>query len=234
MCSILENISVIVPVAPWDKDWKNLLKDLELLPEGAEIIFVMSDLPYTQLTTGEKRNIRFIKSESGRAKALNAGAKAATKDYLWFVHADSKFYGNTISSLEKSLELFPDRIHYFNLKFLNDGPALIFLNEIGVRLRCYFFGIPFGDQGFCLSKVLFEKIGGFPENLLYGEDHLFIWHAKQFGIKIMCTGGKLLTSARKYKSEGWLRLTLKYQRLWCRQALPEIGKFLSKKVVLTR
>ena len=98
------------------------------------------------------------------------------------------------------------------------------LNEWGAWFRSQVLGIPFGDQGFCLHRKLYEQIGKFPESAEYGEDHLLVWHARQAGIKLRCTGSALTTSARKYKHHGWGALTLKFQFLWIKQALPELWK----------
>lgn len=95
------------------------------------------------------------------------------------------------------------------------------INEIGCWIRSRILGVPFGDQGFALSKQNFERIGGFPEGAPYGEDHLFVWRAKQRGIRLQCTGAPLYTSARRYAETGWVKLTWDYARRWTRQAWPE-------------
>jgi len=82
-------------------------------------------------------------------------------------------------------------------------------------------GVPFGDQGFCVTKKKYNLIGGFLETAPYGEDHLFVWHAKQRGIRIRSTNAALKTSARKYRQSGWFTTTLLYYQLWTKQASPE-------------
>ncbi|NOZ42190.1 MAG: glycosyl transferase family 2, partial [Alphaproteobacteria bacterium] len=57
-------------------------------------------------------------------------------------------------------------------------------------------------------------------------DHLLVWHARQAGIPLHCTGVALITSARKYRQYGWGRLTINYQLLWLRQALPELLRLI--------
>jgi GT2 family glycosyltransferase len=68
--------------------------------------------------------------------------------------------------------------------------------------------MPFGDQGFCISKTLFHEIGGYPEKAPYGEDLLFVWKAKETGVKLHHVPSKLITSARHYQETGWFKLTL--------------------------
>lgn len=199
------------------------------MPHNFEIIFVTvtdrKSNKYNRL--GFKSHypqVRFISTQKGRGKQLNAGARAAKKEFLWFLHADSRLTRNTFESLCTSLNTNSHALHYFNLEFLKDGPSLMKLNTIGCWIRSHLMGVPFGDQGFCISRKNFRKVGGFPENVKYGEDHLFIWHAKQKGIPLRCTGGTIKTSARKYKDRGWVRTTLSHARLWTKQAFPEWRK----------
>jgi len=166
--------------------------------------------------------LKLITSRPGRAAALNAGAEYANGDFFWFLHADSRFGKATLKTLNAALTARPEALHFFRLSFMDDGrSAMIRLNQWGARIRSEFFKVPFGDQGFCISRENFHRIGGFPETVSYGEDHLFLWKARQLGIDPVCTGSELYTSARKYDQAGWGRLTLKYQYFWLKQALPE-------------
>ena len=84
--------------------------------------------------------------------------------------------------------------------------------------------MPFGDQGLCIRKDLFQSIKGFREDLPYGEDHVLVWTARQWHIELQPVGAMLYTSARKYKKYGWVKTTLIHQYLWMKQALPEWKK----------
>jgi len=64
-------------------------------------------------------------------------------------------------------------LHYFDLVFLDDGPALTVVNTVGVWFRSHILGLR-SDQGFCLERKLFERLDGFSEDVSYGEDHLFV------------------------------------------------------------
>ncbi len=110
---------------------------------------------------------------------MNAAANKIKKPFLWFLHADSRLNARSLTSLESSLRAEPDGLHYFDLAFLPDGPRLMILNQAGVWLRSHLLGLPFGDQGFCLKRELFLKLGGFDETAPYGEDHLLVWAAKR-------------------------------------------------------
>jgi len=101
----------------------------------------------------------------------------------------------------------------------------------GARLRSRILKVPFGDQGFCIKKALFHKLEGFPEDLPYGEDHVFVWKIRQHGTELQPTGAILYTSARKYKKHGWLKTTLLHQYLWIKQAWPEWKKLKKRQII---
>ncbi len=234
--SRIENLSVIIPVGPKEEAWKTLLADLCALSVDTEIIFAATterpgDLQSILRATGFTRNVKWLKFPEGRAKQLNAGAKAAQRSILWFVHADSRISPPAIASLKRSLEKTENAIHFFNLVFLDDGPALIRINTAGAWIRSHVLGLPFGDQGLCVSKAIFQKLGGFDELAPYGEDHLFIWKARQKGVPLVCTGGWLGTSARKYSRDGWSVTTVRNAVLTSKQAIPGFFRLLKERVI---
>jgi len=214
MKNILNNLSLIVPIAPQEEAWVNLWTDLEELPLETEIIFSGPKKPSRPIPS----RVKWIDSAPGRAQQLNKGARNATRDFLWFLHADSRFTQSTLTALIQALNSDPNIFYYFDLRFLNDGPPLMCINEIGCWIRSRLMGLPFGDQGFCLSKMNFERLGGFPEEVPYGEDHLFVWRAHQYGVSLRSTRAVLKTSARKYQEQGWFHTTGLYYKLWTRQA----------------
>jgi glycosyltransferase involved in cell wall biosynthesis len=180
---VLDNVSIIIPTAPDETAQQQLLNDLKQL-----------------------NNQIIISAEGSRAKSLNVGAVKASDDFLWFLHADSRVSTENIFALEQALKKRSNVLHYFDLAY--DGGHLTNSNSLGANIRSRLLGLPYGDQGFCISKNLFNKIGGYPENVPYGEDLLFIRLAKRAGIKLNRVPSKLLTSARKYKQHGWLKLTV--------------------------
>ena len=212
--SQLDKLSVIIPLGPCEDLWRGLVTDLQLLPENAEIIFVFSgencprnhsQVDYSgracEVSEGVlppifrskkdtalirqlgDRHLVLVQSCSGRAIEMNAGSEFASGQFLWFLHADSHFTKQALAALDLSIMKDPQALHYFRLTFSKDdeGSALTGINQWGARIRSEFFSVPFGDQGFCISKNNFHSIG-------------------------------------------WGRLTLKYQYLWIKQAIPELFK----------
>ncbi len=220
----LDNISIIIPLGPGEDQLARLLDDLEILGPQVEIIIVTcDDIP---VENSRIPRIHHIRADRGRAIQQNTGARAAGSEFLWFLHADSRVTPPMLTALQTAVKAAPDALHYFNLKFAGDGPPLMLVNEWGAWFRSHILKVPFGDQGFCLKKSHFLAVGSFPEDVPYGEDHLLVWHMRRAGHNPRCVDMALLTSARKYRAHGWAALTLKYQWLWLRQALPQLYKLL--------
>ena len=101
--------------------------------------------------------------------------------------------------------------------------------NVGANMRSRLLGLPFGDQGLCIKKSLFDTLDGYPEDCPYGEDLLFVWQARLAGIPLQRVPSKLLTSGRKYQQRGWLQLSLLYQWRWMKLSLGPFFKLLSRR-----
>jgi GT2 family glycosyltransferase len=227
-------LSVIVPLAAGEKTWAGLLSDLRALPSDCEVLLVgVESEPKAELDFWRSQflaPIRWIQSSPGRAVQQNFGAISARGNYLWFVHADSKIPRPTIHRLVEHLKTEPQSVMHFDLQFLNDGPRLVRFNGVLANWRSQYLKMPFGDQGFCMSRKTFEKIGGFPENESYGEDHVLIWEARRKNIEIERLPAAVFTSARKYEKGGWGSVTKTHVWLTTKQAFSEGWKLLKHRL----
>lgn len=227
--------SVIVPLAPREITWKSLILDLVMLGPESEIVLVsQEELPQSELKEAQAKvmaQLVNVVSKPGRAEQMNTGAEHAKNEWLWFLHADSKLPRLSIKKLLESTTDAPNSLHYFDLRFLKDGPGLMKVNSWGANFRSKYLKIPFGDQGFCLKKELFVKLGGFDTKAQYGEDHLFVWSAHKMGVPLKAVGAPLFTSARKYQKSGWAPTTLKHIYCTFKQATPECLKLIKERVV---
>jgi len=217
--STLQKTSIIIPFAPKDMAWQSLLLDLNALPEHTEIILVAASHESKLEAQVFKTNQAFsvIESSMGRASQMNAGANAARNPCLWFLHADSRLDERCLEALDQ-FDFEKSQLGYFGLRFLNDGPRRMRINSFGVSLRSRFLGIPFGDQGFVISRTNFKKLGQYREDLNSGEDHAFVWAARKNGVKLKKFNASILTSARKYAQHGWGQTTRRHLVETWRQA----------------
>ncbi|MEH6471783.1 MAG: hypothetical protein V7752_11070 [Halopseudomonas sp.] len=226
-------VSVIVPLGPGETGLGRLAADLLLLPPGNEILLVCCPATMalrSQLSLppslSQRQRLRWLDAPTGRASQLNAGARAACGQHLWFVHADSGLTPWVIDQLLASIRDHSDSLHFFRLAFYSDGSGPMAINASGANWRSGWLGVPFGDQGFCLSAALFQRIGGYDEQAAYGEDHLLVWQVRRAGIALNFCPAVISTSARKYRNNGWGALTLRYQWMWLKQALPQAWALL--------
>lgn len=224
-------LSVIVPVGPGDSAWALLLPSLADLAETSEICFVATqpapaELPLLLEHHGIDNPTRWIVSPPGRARQMNEGAAHAEGAFLWFLHADSQVSRAGIADLYAAIGAFPAALHFFDLAFARDRLSPVVLNEWGVRFRSHVLRLPFGDQGLCLHRELFDRLGPFDEQVAYGEDHLLVWNCHGQGVPLHPVGATLTTSPRKYHDRGWLTTTALHAfRTW-RQAVPQLVRLL--------
>jgi hypothetical protein len=154
-----------------------------------------------------------------RASAMNAGAALATAEHLWFVHADTVLGRDAVTRLREVAESRPEAIGYCDVRF--DGGSVMRLTDLGVLFRSRVLGLPFGDQALAMPAALFDRLGGYREDAAYGEDHLLVWQAHRIGVPVRPLGAVVGTSAIKYTTNGWLRMTLRHLGMTIRQAWPE-------------
>lgn len=140
-----------------------------------------------------------------RAFQMNRGASVSSGDILYFLHADTlppmNFADHIIISIQKGFtggcyQLSFDYNHWF------------------LKINCWFtkFDIDafrFGDQSLFIQRDQFHKITGFKENLLLMEDQEIIHRIKQVGT-FEVLDGKVITSARKYITNGIYKLQFLY------------------------
>lgn len=216
------NFSVIIPVANGENAWRDLLTDLEFLAPEDEILIVSPDSAPRDFSIYQNLfNIKWINTELGRARQLNMGARLSQNNFLWFVHCDSRISKESFELLKKNLINNPKNLYYFDLKFSNDGPPFMIINEWGVYIRSRLLKMPFGDQAFSLMKESFQRIGPFDERCLYGEDHLFVWNARIKKISVVSVKSSIVTSARRYQKKGWGKTTLNHLWKTFYQAFPK-------------
>ncbi len=225
-------ISVIVPVAPGDDAWVELLPQLRL-PTGSEIILSIGDHSVDISGRDVADGVKLVgcNKGSGRAGQMNAAAKLASTSLLWFLHADTRLVPETLEKLCEAASLERKALYFFDLKFSGDGPAAMRWNERAAGWRAGFLKIPFGDQGFFVSRELFFELGGYREDLKYGEDHVFVWKARQENVPVERIAAPLFTSARKYQSGGWASVTAKHVWFTIKQGVPQWLELLRRQVI---
>lgn len=198
-----ENISEIIVVDGGSTDGsQEILSKSDRFSSSTETL-VKVDKPF-----------RFVISSKGRAKQMNRGAKHATGNILYFLHADSfppKDFDKLIISEVKKGNL----AGCFRLQFDS--------NHWWLRLASWLTQFHWracrgGDQSQFITKKLFEDIGGYDENHIIYEDNILInalYQRKQFKV----INKKLITSARRYQEKGMWRLQYHFWTIYVKKWL---------------
>ncbi|MEM7178231.1 MAG: TIGR04283 family arsenosugar biosynthesis glycosyltransferase [Pseudomonadota bacterium] len=152
-------------------------------------------------TVAEAVGARLLTVPPGRGGQLGAGARAATGEWLLFLHADTVLSPGWALAARRHIELAPDRAGYFDLRF--DAGGLMARWTAGwANLRSRALALPYGDQGLLVSRVLYERAGGYDEIPLMEDVAL----ARRLGRgRLAPLGAVAVTSARRYRQRGWLR-----------------------------
>lgn len=202
-------VSIIIPVLNEEKTIENLLKTIERLKGSKEIIIVDGGSIDNTLFIAEKYG-KVLKSKKGRANQMNAGAKAAKGDILWFVHSDSIVNKNSIHVIEKTIKL-----GYigggFNLYFYDLSSRFMDYIRKTSNLRAEKLKVFYGDQGIFIKKEVFQRIEGY-SNLEIMEDLELSIRLKKIG-NMKLVPYNIGTSARRFKKHGELKTHILMHKL---------------------
>ncbi|MEL3908141.1 MAG: TIGR04283 family arsenosugar biosynthesis glycosyltransferase [Treponemataceae bacterium] len=200
-------VSIIIPTYNESKNVLPLLKNLLNLKGEFEMIFVDAGEDDTFEKIPEQKNITKIKSEKGRAKQMNAGAKIAKGKYFWFLHADSKVNPYSITAIKKSNA----EVGCFKLKF-DDNSFLLKIISTFTNIRGKIMNLAFGDRGVFVKKDLFFSLGGFTEIPLM-EDYDFSYKIHRANKVFKVLNLQIITSARRFKKNGTIKTILLMKKL---------------------
>ncbi|MGI9481401.1 MAG: TIGR04283 family arsenosugar biosynthesis glycosyltransferase [Hyphomicrobiales bacterium] len=146
---------------------------------------------------------KIVNGAKGRGAQLAAGAKAATGNWLLFLHADTQLEPGWQDEVRAFIEETgkAQKAAVFRFKLNDDGGRARALEAI-VSARCAVLGLPYGDQGLLISKEFYEQLGGFNEIPLM-EDVDFV---RRIGRnRLHYFEHSAVTSAERYKREGYLK-----------------------------
>lgn len=199
-------LSIIIPCLNEAVVIKPLLQSLQgLRAQGHEVILVdggSSD--DTQALAGPLVD-RLLASERGRARQMNAGARVATGDILWFLHADSALSEDAATHLIDGLSQSPAVWGRFDVRLSGSHP-LFRLVAAMMNFRSRLTGICTGDQGIFVTREAFDRVGGYEEIPLM--EDIALSHSLKRLSPPLCLRLPLVTSSRRWEQEGIVRTIL--------------------------
>lgn len=196
-------VSVVIPV------WREIdllaraLGQLSPPPAGVEVIVacVLGEESRYERLGLDHPDVRWISAPRGRAVQMNAGAAMASGRWLLFLHADCTLPGGWIEVLAHA-EAAGSAAGAFRFA-LDSRDWRARLIEGGARLRAALLGLPYGDQALFVERRIFQAIGGY-RDLPLMEDVDFVRRVRRAG-PFLHARAPVLTSARRWQQDGWLR-----------------------------
>lgn len=151
-------------------------------------------------TLADALGATFLTGPAGRGGQLARGAAAARGEWLLFLHADTVPAPGWPEALRRHMRDAPDRAGYFDLAF--DAPGLLPRFVAGwANLRSRLLRLPYGDQGLFVPARAYRAAGGHPDFPLMEDVAL----ARALGRALGPLGHRAVTSAVRYRRDGWLR-----------------------------
>lgn len=204
-------ISIIIPARNEAENIGRLLQSLQVYRErGHELILVDGDSEDETISIADPLVDILIKTPASRALQMNAGAEQSSGDVLWFLHADSIVPELADKLIVNAVTIQTYTWGRFDVR-LSGRQKLLRLVESSMNFRSRLTAIATGDQGVFVSRWLFYKAGGFPQQSLM-EDIALSKHLKKYQAPI-CLREKLETSSRRWEQQGIVRTILLMWRL---------------------
>src|SRR5262249_3911425 len=198
--------SIIVPVFNEVPLLRQCLVHLRERAAGAEIIVADGESADGTADLARELCDYVVVSKRNRAIQMNAGARAAHGDILWFLHVDAEVPLECLDEIERIMDDPKVAGGFFRIRLprgfvyrLTDS----FAHYAGIllRMRC-------GDHGLFCRRTVFLDIGGLPQVPLM-EDVEFFRRLQGRG-RVAYSQKRILASPRRYESIGRARLTLAY------------------------
>ena len=206
-------ISIIIPTYNEEKNIAETINEIKNRDNGKHVQeIIVCDGQSEDRTVELARDAGatvVVSKKKGRSAQMNFGASFAKGEIIYFLHADSVPPQNFTSYILKA----------HNDKTVSGCFRLSFdYQHWFLRANCWFTrfdvnAIRFGDQSLFVTKNVFNKCGGFKEELLMMEDQEIIHRIKKYG-KFKVMNAAVVTSARKYLDNGIYRMQGIFFRIW--------------------
>ena len=193
-------ISVVIPVLNDAAQLRCLIDDLR----DAEVEIVVVDGGSDDDSVSVAKDAgRVVSAPRGRGIQMATGAGAASGEWLWFVHADTRLSQRVVAALVDRLD--KPLWGFFSVRL--DGESWPYrMIERTMSWRAAASGIATGDQGIFAHRELLDAVGGVPRQPLL-EDVELCRRLRRLAKPIVLRE-PLLTSSRRWKRDGIARTIL--------------------------
>jgi rSAM/selenodomain-associated transferase 2 len=206
----------VIPVLGDTTELATLLA--RLVPQRPAQIIVVSGRPDAAVAALCARYAcRHLEGEANRGAQLALGARRATADVLWFVHADAEVPNDAIAVIAAAVRGGHAESGCFGFAF--QGPQTwykrLLAALVALRVRCG--GMAYGDQGLFARRDVYVAAGGFAESPLFEEVRLVRRLRARGTFRVLPRA--IAVATRRWERDGWLKRTLANRWLALRFAL---------------
>ena len=199
------HFSIIIPVLNEASAIRQTLQRLQPSRQrGVEIILVDGGSFDNTPALAKPLADQVISASKGRAQQMNRGARAASGEYLLFLHADTQLPDHWLSILADVCERSA-AWGRFDVR-LSGRHWLLRVIEAMMNWRSRVTGIATGDQAIFVRRELFERVGGFPDIALM-EDIVLSRRLKSCAAPVSLRD-KVVTSSRRWEENGIVKTVL--------------------------
>jgi len=209
-------ISVIIPALNEEKSIAATVAALRPLRID-ELFIVDGGSTDRTIEICNRLEINVLSSTRGRSAQMNLGARQATGDVLLFLHADTRLPPSALDDIRAAMNDRRCLGGRFDVELDGDHWMLQVIGAM-ISLRSRVTKISTGDQAIFVRRDIFEVIGGFPDIPLM-EDIAFSRALRRMG-KVACLHSRVMSSARRWETEGIWRTILK---MWTLKSLYLLG-----------
>jgi len=207
--------SIVIPTLNEEKYLPNLLNDLTKQKEkDFEIIVVDGKSEDRTIDIAIKYKKKYqskiiISQKRNLCYQRNLGAKNSSGEYLIFLDADIRLYGNYLFELKKTI--VKNSYLFLTTYQLSDDKDNFNIANYGLEILKLINKQMAPGYNFVIFKDIFIKLKGFNEKTTISEDHDLSIRIQNSGIKLCIIPKKLLKwSFRRVKKDGYLQLIIKY------------------------
>lgn len=209
-------LAIIVPILNEIETLPTLLEHLHRWQKrGAEVLLVDGGSHDLTADTARALGFQVLDAPRGRASQMNAGAQASQAPHLMFLHADGRLPDSADQIVLNALlatDSAPLVWGRFDIRIEGRSRMLPVIAWM-MNLRSRLSGIATGDQTLFMTRILFNRIGGFPEQPLM-EDIEISKRLKKISAPI-CLRQRVTTSGRRWDRHGsWRTIILMWQLRW--------------------
>jgi len=211
-------ISIIIPALNEERYLGLLLESIKkqaFFEQDKDYEIIVADAGSTDKTLEIARNYGCKIVDGGLpAKGRNAGAEVSKGELLFICDADTvlpdNFFKKAFEEFNaRALDLATVRLIPIPKSKMSLFLVNTFYNNLIVLLENI---LPYAAVGIFVKKEVFDKVGGFDEEVKLSEDHYFARQAKKIA-KAKCgilKSVRIFVSDRRFKTDGWVSVGTRY------------------------